>query len=96
MRNGLVIPVDWERGTRMDLILPAPHYPLTQVGYSTVLAKYIKNECRMHVINGARELIPFFPLQVKHKPHDRMQIVCVFLVGCGCKQKVLIPLVLTA
>jgi hypothetical protein len=25
------------------------------------------------------KLIPFFPLQIKNKPHDRMQIVVVFL-----------------
>jgi hypothetical protein len=36
---GLVKSVDWEHGTGMDHIAPAsPTYPLTQVGYTTMLA----------------------------------------------------------
>ncbi len=49
VRIGLVTSVDWEHGTTMDCITPAPtKYPLTQVGY----------KCACHFIkrakNGAR------------------------------------------
>jgi hypothetical protein len=44
VRIGLVISVDREHGTRMDLIPLAPTtYPVTDVRHNTVLAMYKKN-----------------------------------------------------
>ncbi len=45
VRNGLVILVDCSKlGVRMDHIVPASTtYPVTQVGYITMLAMYKKN-----------------------------------------------------
>jgi hypothetical protein len=44
LRIGLLISVDREHGTRMDLIPPAPTtYPVTDVRHDTVLAMYKKN-----------------------------------------------------
>jgi hypothetical protein len=56
---------------------------MTQVGYNFMLAMYTKSECCQSInmcVNMMQEkLIPFFPWQVKKKPHDKMQIVCLVL-----------------
>ncbi len=72
MRIGLVTSKDWEHGIRMDHTAPVPTtYPVTQVGYNTMLAMYKNNECfhsiNVCVKNDAGEIIPLFPLQVKNK-----------------------------
>jgi hypothetical protein len=50
-RIGLVISVDWEHGTRIDHIAPAPTtYPVTEVGHTSALAMYKNNECHQSLI----------------------------------------------
>jgi hypothetical protein len=44
VRIGLVILVDWEHETGINHIAPVPTtYPVTQVGYNTMPAMYMKN-----------------------------------------------------
>ncbi len=80
VRIGLVMSVDWEHGTGMDNIAPAPTtYPSTQVSYYTMLATYKKNECHQSinvcVNNDAKEIYPIFLLKLKNKTHDEMGAV---------------------
>jgi hypothetical protein len=43
VRNGLVISVDWEHGTRMEYIAPASAtHPMTQVGYLAIQYMYLQ------------------------------------------------------
>jgi hypothetical protein len=63
---GLVISVDLEHDTGIDNIAPSPTtFPVTEVGQTTVLAVYKKNEYHqsIHVyvyLIVKKELIPFF------------------------------------
>jgi hypothetical protein len=76
--------VDWEHGTRIDQISPAPTtYPKTQVGYDTVLVMCKENECcqsiNVCINNDTKGINPIFLVQIKNKPHNEMHMVCLFL-----------------
>jgi hypothetical protein len=84
VRIRLVISVDWEQGTGMDHIAPAPTaYPVTQEGYNTVLCFLCINRMNatsplLCVNNNAKEINPVFVLRRLKINHMRRSKLSVY------------------
>ncbi len=78
-----MISLDQEHGTGMHHMASAlATHPVTQVGHTarTVIVDKIKNaNVTVCVNNNMKTNLVLALLQVRNKPHDEVQFVCLFL-----------------